>query len=37
MLTVEEQTQTAQPAGMGQQKEQAAQRMFSSIAGEQAQ
>jgi len=32
MLTVEEQTQTAQPAGTGRQKEQAVQRMFSSIA-----
>ena len=32
MLTVEEQTQTAPPAGTGPQKEQAVQRMFSSIA-----
>jgi len=32
MLTVEEQTQAAPPAGTGQQKEQAVQRMFSSIA-----
>ena len=32
MLTVEEQTQTAPPAGTGRQKEQAVQRMFSSIA-----
>jgi demethylmenaquinone methyltransferase/2-methoxy-6-polyprenyl-1,4-benzoquinol methylase len=32
MLTVEEQTQTAPPAGTGQEKEQAVQRMFSSIA-----
>jgi demethylmenaquinone methyltransferase/2-methoxy-6-polyprenyl-1,4-benzoquinol methylase len=32
MVTVEEQTQAAPPAGTGQQKEQAVQRMFSSIA-----
>jgi len=32
MLTVEEQTQTAPPAGTGPQKERAVQRMFSSIA-----
>ena len=32
MLTVEEQTQAAQPAGTGLQKEQVVQRMFSSIA-----
>ena len=32
MLTVEEQTQVAPPAGTGPQKEQAVQRMFSSIA-----
>lgn len=32
MLTVEEQTQVAPAAGTGQQKEQAVQRMFSSIA-----
>jgi len=32
MLTVEEQTQAAPPAGTGPQKEQAVQRMFSSIA-----
>jgi demethylmenaquinone methyltransferase/2-methoxy-6-polyprenyl-1,4-benzoquinol methylase len=32
MLTVEEQTQTVPAAGTGQQKEQAVQRMFSSIA-----
>jgi len=32
MLTVEEQTQTAPPAWTGRQKEQAVQRMFSSIA-----
>ena len=32
MLTVEEQTRTAPAAGTGQQKEQAVQRMFSSIA-----
>jgi demethylmenaquinone methyltransferase/2-methoxy-6-polyprenyl-1,4-benzoquinol methylase len=32
MLTVEEQTQTALAAGTGRQKEQAVQRMFSSIA-----
>jgi demethylmenaquinone methyltransferase/2-methoxy-6-polyprenyl-1,4-benzoquinol methylase len=32
MLTVEEQTQAAQPAGTGRQKERAVQRMFSSIA-----
>ena len=32
MLTVEEQTQTAPPAGTGSEKEQAVQRMFSSIA-----
>ena len=32
MLTVEEQTQTEPPAGTGPQKEQAVQRMFSSIA-----
>lgn len=32
MLTVEEQTQAAQPAGTGVEKERAVQRMFSSIA-----
>jgi demethylmenaquinone methyltransferase/2-methoxy-6-polyprenyl-1,4-benzoquinol methylase len=32
MLTVEEQAEAMQPAGTGQQKEQAVQRMFSSIA-----
>jgi len=32
MLTVEEQTQAAQPAGTGSEKERAVQRMFSSIA-----
>src|SRR2546427_10443414 len=32
MLTLEEQRQTAPPAGTGPQKEQAVQRMFSSIA-----
>jgi len=32
MLTVQEQTQTAPPAGTGRHKEQAVQRMFSSIA-----
>src|SRR5712691_11823999 len=32
MLTVEEQTQTAPPAGTGSEKERAVQRMFSSIA-----
>jgi demethylmenaquinone methyltransferase/2-methoxy-6-polyprenyl-1,4-benzoquinol methylase len=32
MLTVEEQTQAAPPAGTGRQKERAVQRMFSSIA-----
>jgi demethylmenaquinone methyltransferase/2-methoxy-6-polyprenyl-1,4-benzoquinol methylase len=32
MLTVEEQTQAVPPAGTGRQKEQAVQRMFSSIA-----
>jgi demethylmenaquinone methyltransferase/2-methoxy-6-polyprenyl-1,4-benzoquinol methylase len=32
MLTVEEQTQSAQPAGTGAEKERAVQRMFSSIA-----
>ncbi len=32
MLTVEEQTQIAPPAGTGSEKEQAVQRMFSSIA-----
>jgi demethylmenaquinone methyltransferase/2-methoxy-6-polyprenyl-1,4-benzoquinol methylase len=32
MLTVEEQTQVAPPAGTGSEKEQAVQRMFSSIA-----
>jgi len=32
MLTVEEQTQAAQPAGTGAEKERAVQRMFSSIA-----
>src|SRR2546426_10888793 len=32
MVMLEEQTQAAPPAGMGQQKERAVQRMFSSIA-----
>jgi len=32
MVTVEEQAEATQPAGTGQQKEQAVQRMFSSIA-----
>ena len=32
MLTVEEQPQVVPPAGTGPQKEQAVQRMFSSIA-----